>query len=118
MEYPDSPLVIECKNRKEYSVHAMLKPTKGFVDMIEVCRDKIDVGQGIVFIVKNETGVWMSNIFKKHGERTRVFCLQQNKGAVPLMKGICNTEWLKIQDVYMNNGYIGDINFGENPETK
>ena len=52
---PDLPLIVECKHRKEYSVHAMLKPTKAFADMVHSIINK---GLFVIIIVKNETGVW------------------------------------------------------------
>lgn len=51
---PDLPLVVECKHRKEYSVHAMLKPTKAFQDMVKCYNNPL-----IMIIIKNETGVWI-----------------------------------------------------------
>lgn len=50
---PDLPLVVECKHRKEYSVHAMLKPTEAFTKMVR------RYGSLTMIIVKNETGIWV-----------------------------------------------------------
>ena len=50
---PELQLVVECKNDKKYSVHAMLKPTKAFKDLFK----KYALWNHII-IVKNETGVW------------------------------------------------------------
>lgn len=60
---PDLPLVVECKNDKRYSVHAMLKPTKAFTDMINKTIEKSPYDP--MFIIKNETGIWIPDNYKK-----------------------------------------------------
>ena len=50
---PDLPLIVECKHRKEYSVHAMLKPTEAFTKMVR------RYGPLTMVIIKNETGIWV-----------------------------------------------------------
>lgn len=61
---PDLPLVVECKHDRRYSVHAMLKPTKAFADMVAAhfhMRDKMDVK--LILLIKNETGIWFGGLF-------------------------------------------------------
>jgi len=58
VDYPDLPVVIECKNDKRYTAHAMLKPTKEFWDMVHCTRSKIG-NKILIIILKNETGIWI-----------------------------------------------------------
>jgi len=61
---PNLPLIVECKHDKRYSVHAMLKPTKAFADMVAIHfarRDKLDTK--LVLLIKNETGIWFGGLF-------------------------------------------------------
>ena len=50
---PDLLLIVECKHRKEYSVHAMLKPTEAFTKMVR------RYSPLTMIIIKNETGIWV-----------------------------------------------------------
>ena len=63
---PDLPLIVECKFDKKYSVHAMLKPTVEFVKMFKK-KSKIfstDPTIKIMFIIKNDTGIWIRTDIK------------------------------------------------------
>ncbi|MCK5016068.1 MAG: hypothetical protein KAS32_03265 [Candidatus Peribacteraceae bacterium] len=59
---PEISLIIECKDRKSYSVHAMVKPTKAFFDMELENIKKLYASDmdALMFIVKNDTGIWIS----------------------------------------------------------
>lgn len=114
LEFPYISLVIECKHRKAYSVHAMLKPTKAFEDMINESRSKLLQGQFLVFIVKNETGVWMSNSLMIHGKKIGLrFRAEDRATGMRCCKG---TTWFKIQDYESNHPQdFEGIHFGKNP---
>ena len=73
---PDLPLVVECKHDKRYSVHAMLKPTKAWTDMIIKCNAKLPLQTpDFVVVVKNDTGIWIGgNIF---GINKLIFALRR-----------------------------------------
>jgi len=97
---PDLPLVVECKNDKRYSVHAMMKPTKAFTDMVydSICRAE-SVDSCLIIIVKNETGVWMYSkymMFKRRVTASKLFSVTG-----------C---WTKIQDITF--GEIKGVKFG------
>ncbi|MCK5612609.1 hypothetical protein KAR91_62635 [Candidatus Pacearchaeota archaeon] len=110
---PDMNMVIECKHRKAYSVHAMLKPTKAFEDMIEESRTKLSGDQYLVFIVKNETGIWMSETLVGKRDLTYTTWFGSRYGS-PLIQtdGI---SWHKIQDFESINTIIEGVHFGTNP---
>lgn len=58
---PDLPLVVECKHDKRYSVHAMLKPTKAFADLISKHKNRYEQNKykvKFIMLIKNETSVW------------------------------------------------------------
>ena len=112
VEHPDMNMVIECKHRKAYIVHAMLKPTKAFEDMIDESLAKLRGSQYLIFIVKNETGVWMSNTYvTKNG-------IKKLSGNMPdpLCMGILSGcyEWYKIQD-YCDDFDVEGVHFEDNP---
>lgn len=74
---PDLPLIVECKDDKRYTVHAMLKPTKAFVETMSYIRlDRLRYGDNLIIIVKNPTGVWVhqeiNNILA--GDASDVIC--------------------------------------------
>jgi len=114
VEKPYLSLIIECKNRKAYSVHAMLKPTKAFMDMIDECCGKISNNQFIIFIIKNETGIWMSSPMTNKGVVINIkFKLTHNAVGIRCYK---NTKWYKIQDYESNHPIdFEGIHFGKNP---
>ena len=57
---PDLSFVVECKNDKHYSVHAMLKPTKKFASMVcDLYARPVHKEKRLIIIVKNDTGVWV-----------------------------------------------------------
>jgi len=59
---PDLLLTVECKDDKRYSVHAMLKPTKAFADMVRyIYHNRLKDGEVyLIIIVKNQTGIWLN----------------------------------------------------------
>ncbi len=60
LDFPDAPIVVECKDRKTYTVHAMLKPTKAFRDMVlQTILRAVEVEYTLI-LVKNETATWVA----------------------------------------------------------
>lgn len=100
VEYPDLPMIVECKHRMEYSVHAMLKPTKAFTDMLKESRDKISENQFMVFIVKNETGIWIA------GGNLKAY----STGGEAIES--CGLTWVKIENI-TDEFNIEEIHFGK-----
>ena len=66
-ECPDLNLVVECKHDKNYSVHAMLLPTKAFSNMIDEVKNKCPKNHWLMIIIKNDTGIWMSLLQRSSG---------------------------------------------------
>lgn len=93
---PDLPLVVECKDDKRYSVHAMLKPTKAWTDMIkEVSRRSSVPGMdALIFIVKNETGIWFNYRERKIVPDSAIIG-KPNKEIMSLQ----NRLWFKLENV-------------------
>ncbi|KKM26713.1 hypothetical protein LCGC14_1582040 [marine sediment metagenome] len=114
MQYPYLSLIVECKHRKTYSVHAMLKPTLAFEKMIDESRSKLLQGQFLIFIVKNDTGVWMSNSLMMHGIKQHSGFRSMDKATG--MKCCKGTTWYKIQDYESNHPRdFEGVCFGKNP---
>lgn len=101
---PDLPLVVECKDDKRYSVHAMLKPNKAFIDMVDHTYSKAseDDEVYIMIIVKNETGIWLS-------VNLNVFTTTINLGTILAENGC---QWNKLQSLECGelDGVIFDAN--------
>ena len=114
VEYPDMKMVIECKHRASYTVHAMLKPTKAFTDMIKETLAKIRDDQYVVFIIKNETGIWMANTMAKKSGFWYSLCFVTHTGDVGMtVEGI---DFHKIQDYCSDEITIEEVSFGKNPK--
>ncbi|MCK5614734.1 hypothetical protein KAR91_73410 [Candidatus Pacearchaeota archaeon] len=99
VEYPNLPLIVECKHDKRYSVHGMLKPVDAFLKMywgvIENAR-KCSSASTLVFLVKNETGVWFSIIPLYNN--TKSISLGIKHGAPRII--INGVIWYKFVDVF------------------
>lgn len=64
VDYPDFPMVVECKHRKAYTVHAMILPLitfrKAMSELLAKWFYSTPKESLLFIIVKNETGLWVT----------------------------------------------------------
>jgi len=105
---PNFPLIVECKHRSAYSVHAMLKPTKTFMRMISDVLKKwlndLDDDSDIMIIVKNETGIWATVRRKVSSKRINKLFETRNQNI--RMFSVSGITWYELSTFYTDD-YAG-----------
>ena len=103
---PLFPMVVECKHRRNFTVHAMIKPTKAFQDMLDAVQAKWlnEAKRSIlVIIIKNETGVWATARASSSSHKKITFETIGRPGTV-IIAGMYR--WYELKDLYTDD-YCG-----------
>lgn len=100
---PSLGLVVECKHRKEYSVHAMLKPTEAYKKLMRKYYfnrgTPHNSGVPLMLLIKNDTGVWIISTLLD-------FIVERGE-----MMVISNLTWVKLEQItgqFNINGVVFD----------